>query len=1407
MNVKKAGLCFLITAVMIVGMIPMTALTAFAANEAVYYQYSAKSLTGSGIFGASAEVTDYKVIDSDHKRTSWNSGWYVVRGKVTIQGQVEVDGPVHLILTDGCELKCEKGILVQTSTASLTIYAQSSGDNMGSLFATGEENSAAIGTDTGILYTNACGPITIHGGKIWAEGGKGAAGIGGGTFTNGGKVTIYGGDVYAATEEGGAGIGGGGPEFFEYTTDGKEIIIGSGGDGGEFTIYGGYVHAAGSRYGAGIGGGMKGNGGKVNLYGGKILTSSAHGGNFGRGFGGDDDGTITVGEGLALFDHHNERINSGFDTQPWENFLCEGYDLEILVTPSLNPEPYRAYNLKNGTVETMQCSGYTFMTRNIKTWSDGWYVVDDSGTFTDPVTVTGDANLIIKDGKTLTALGGIRVEDGACLNVYTQSGGESQGKLIVSAPANTAGIGGGSGKNGGAFTVHGGDITVNGGTNAAAIGGGQNGSGGTFSIYGGKVTAKAGSGASRAVGAGKGRSENGNIVVRSGYELMDLTTGQHISRSAGESWAAKLTDAEISFSLTPAKIPEQEAVAYRYYNDDRELTEANCTKYRFLDESEPLLLDGWYVARGQLNFSSLSAIGEVHLILLDGCEVTVTQGFHVNEGNSLSIYDQPGESGKKGKLNSSIKNNKRNYHAAGIGGDKEKNSGNITIHGGTIIAEGGNNAAGIGGGEKGRGGNITIYNGSITATGAISAAGIGGGSNSGCGNITINNGNIAARASYTGAGIGSAENGSGGTVTINGGTVTAGSTTWGAGIGIGTGGSNVDVTITGGTVTATGGDDGLISGDCAGINARNLTVSGGKIDAVNGVDYDAVVADKVTVTPKDTMCILVKEEHKADLNGSPFETETDITKALSGHNKIYFDETEHDHDYTGAYRDNGNGTHSQKCTKCSKYGPPAAHIYKNYKCACGAVKSHTHDFSGEYRNNGDGTHSQKCTKCDEWGKTNAHAFTSSKCVCGLCNHEKYKNTHNWEDNNSRCTVTRTCDICGEMILIEHTENIRTVEELPGKDCQTMGTKRLSAAFDLAEPGEITINTTYGPHPDEDKNGWCDLCDHFLHRDDIDCHSVYDDYPTLQTGKWLLNWDVTFTDALEITGDAVLYLSDNCTLTAGKGIILTEGNSLTIYAQSSGENMGKLIANGEKGAAGIGGNFDTSDAGKLVIFGGNITANGGSGAAGIGGGFDGKGGNVAIHGGTVTAMGSKTSGIGAGQNNENHGTLTLGKGITFGAGYDAVHITVNGDHLSVSDALGHSYFVTPYTDEDPDALVGGKICTVTFNMGGHGEQVADQTVNKGEKAKKPADPAENKYNFEGWYADAACSIEYDFNAPITADTTVYAKWAKSFVKPPDPTCPQTGDNNPLLLWIALLFVSGGTLAQAMICGRKKGAGSD
>lgn len=65
-------------------------------------------------------------------------------------------------------------------------------------------------------------------------------------------------------------------------------------------------------------------------------------------------------------------------------------------------------------------------------------------------------------------------------------------------------------------------------------------------------------------------------------------------------------------------------------------------------------------------------------------------------------------------------------------------------------------------------------------------------------------------------------------------------------------------------------------------------------------------------------------------------------------------------------------------------------------------------------------------------------------------------------------------------------------------------------------------------------------------------------------------------------------------------------------------------------------------------------------------------------------------------------------------------------------------------------------TVSFDTDG-GTAIPDQSVRVGAKAEKPADPTKEGYTFGGWYEEDSFTTAFDFDEPISADTTVYAKF--------------------------------------------------
>ncbi len=339
------------------------------------------------------------------------------------------------------------------------------------------------------------------------------------------------------------------------------------------------------------------------------------------------------------------------------------------------------------------------------------------------------------------------------------------------------------------------------------------------------------------------------------------------------------------------------ATSVEYLDEDGTLTETETdTQVTEINDTDAPKdwSAGWYVVSGEVEISDrITVTGEVHLILADGCTLNAEKGISVTAGNSLTIYAQSADFTEAGTLDATV------YQAAGnagIGGnDGSPAHGDITINGGNIIAEGGNDAAGIGGGSgygqgtvngqitinggkieadggpnngagigggylnKIAGGDILISGGDVTATGGKWAAGIGNGYSDYQVNgrsITINGAaKVEAHGGSSAAGIGNGFGGSMGkkqisSITINGhAVVEAYGGAAGAGIGgsYGSGGGTTGRILIGGsaTVTAEGGDSnedvgysgaGIGSGGAGTSGA--IVIAGGTVTATGGTETD-----------------------------------------------------------------------------------------------------------------------------------------------------------------------------------------------------------------------------------------------------------------------------------------------------------------------------------------------------------------------------------------------------------------------------------------------------------------------------------------------------------------------------------------------------------------------------------------
>ena len=361
--------------------------------------------------------------------TSWSDGWYVVDGGVTIDSRVTVNGDVKLILKDGASLTVNGGILVP-SGSTFTVYGQQNGT--GNLTSIGTNGNAGIGGDD--VNVNFGTIILAAKGKITANGDSNrAAGIGGGGQMNNGKavdgtIHIYQGVINATGGTYAAGIGGGADSITDCTIiiDGGTVTaqgglnnVGIGTDGSKtITINGGNIKAYGSGAGAGIGGSYNASGGSITVTGGVIEADSIGGGS---AAGGGSGGTIVISGGVVTAD----RIGAGGSNR-------EGL---FSTTPTGNAVIFAGSIIDQSDKENW--SGLIFENGEGKIYGSSYNVEED-------ITIPENVTLIIENGKTLTVENGVTINNNGAIKVNdggTYSGAQPANKVVYQIQWDTDGDG------------------------------------------------------------------------------------------------------------------------------------------------------------------------------------------------------------------------------------------------------------------------------------------------------------------------------------------------------------------------------------------------------------------------------------------------------------------------------------------------------------------------------------------------------------------------------------------------------------------------------------------------------------------------------------------------------------------------------------------------------------------------------------------------------------------------------------------------------------------------------------------------------------------------------------------------------------------------------------------------------
>ena len=77
------------------------------------------------------------------------------------------------------------------------------------------------------------------------------------------------------------------------------------------------------------------------------------------------------------------------------------------------------------------------------------------------------------------------------------------------------------------------------------------------------------------------------------------------------------------------------------------------------------------------------------------------------------------------------------------------------------------------------------------------------------------------------------------------------------------------------------------------------------------------------------------------------------------------------------------------------------------------------------------------------------------------------------------------------------------------------------------------------------------------------------------------------------------------------------------------------------------------------------------------------------------------------------------------------------------------------------------CMVIFNNNGHGSTPDPKTIQWSnlDKVDEPEPLVADGYNFKGWFTDAACTNQWNFNNAVPGDMTLYAGWEEIVVNVP------------------------------------------
>ena len=1245
--------------------------------------------------GQTKYCTKYSVLTSETRESILNyddkwydlpAGWYVVEGNVTITPRLDTHGAVNLILTNGSHLTAEWGIDVKVGD-TFTVYAQSTDEStMGRLTAC---LPADFNLDRMVDYSvwPYSGMAGIGSSARWREGNDGIR-------ESEGTIVINGGNIRARGQDNASAIGGTRAEEIEFrSTDRGEVYNRR--QGGSITINGGVVRTE-----------------AFAMSEGNCTTVESVGiGTCQMGYG----GSVTINGGTVIAEATCDAITTGYGG-----------------TITINGGDVTAIGGVNNFAEDLN--------RVIPGNGIGPY---ESGS----VIINGGTVKATAKGKGF-GIGGARIYNTGAMTVTINGG-----TIEATANRNNAAIGD-KGKGESGVTINGGVIHATGKGGAAGIG-----SKGDIRITGGELTVSAeGSGA--AIGGFtdsyservncKSITINGDVI-----KSISSTGGACIGGAAGGSVGSiTISDAELS-SLSAEKI----LIGWDADSPGGKLTIRNCrvastdtlsvltdgirvgSNSEIVIEESEIRLPHWRSIRVGGNGSIAVRDSDLHTygIFMDETVHTITDAKTLKKleitDSSVLTGDIIGARGEYASVDevvihgSSIRlNEEYTYNYCTIGGGTKGSFGSIDIQNSQIhIPSPGLNTA-IGNGQQvyfNRESRIRIANSQVFVGGAKFGPAIGAAWDSGSGrmNIIIENSTVTAK---------------GGDLRTDGNYVPGiGKNAFGRApeIGIQILNSTVDtfrLTEKGGTDYVY---DDLHKKDLPGIPAENISICGSTVNGTR-IDHSFDEYGKCTLCGKydigycyenelltmEGLTDCVSDGSEKKLTGLSHQTGENETKQLAENTDYTASYSNNVHPYTLTPDD--EGFDSEKAPKVTLYGTG------NY---CGKAE---HYFTISENAAFAPTITTDTLPDSKVGEAYSQtlAATGTKPIT-------------WSIENG--------DLPAGLSLNKDTGEISGTPTADGtakftvKAANSAGsnTKELSITVEAADPVELD------PVPYLDADGKKQVCTEYTVLESFTAGSILDlenKWYELPAGWYVVEGDVTITPRLDTHGAVNLILKDGSHLTAEWGVNVKEGDTFTVYAQSTGEDtMGKLTAclpedfnsDGsvdyvvwpDDGLSGIGGGVRWKKAnnaiyeseGTIVINGGNIRARGQDRASAIGGTFQDHagvdssgyssekrlGGSITINGGIVrteaitrgnaiyafsVGIGSCCSGYG-GSVTINGGTvIAKAANSAISTGWDG-SITINGGTVTATGGINN------FADGKDALILGNGIGpywngTVTVNGG-------------------------------------------------------------------------------------------------------------